>query len=422
MVLCGWAAAAPEGEGDSRLGNLVRWYLHETSPEQRDRLLTSMRRITGGDINELAAAIRSCAHGSFEKVPAFGKDGGTPRFEEDATGIVPMAGSAGRYARLEVPKDYDPARAYPLAIQLGETRFDFDGLPEKTVLLRVDPSRHPQALTSSWATEALVLSLLVRTSELVHIDPARVFLMGERQDARDHAELAFYIGLHNPDRFAGILAARGVWRQGFDLASNSAHLDVLAIESRRGDPVLRDLMKELKRVFPKHVLLKAPRNDRNDATLVPHIHQWWKEGMREPPQHHLTLFNDRPREMRAFWLAMRPKGGGTVRKPLKLGPRTEPGPRDRSERRLPQPAWIQVAIREPSENGVEVRTSGVTGFDLYVDPEMFDLNLPVRISINGGPPVSRMIDPSFATMLDDYMERRDTKLLYVCKLTFTVRG
>jgi hypothetical protein len=419
LIACGLASAGPEGE--SRLGNLVRWYLHETSPEQRTKLLASMERITGGDIEKLAAAIRGCTHGRFERAPKFGEDEGGPRFSEGSTEIKPIAGAAGHFAQLELPEGYDPARAHPVAIQLGETNFDFRGLPDKTVVVRVAPKRHPQARQYKWAVEALVLSLLVRTAELVHIDPARVFLMGERQDDRDHAELALYVGLHNPDRFAGILAARGVWRGAGELALNSAHLDVLGIDSRRGDPVLRDVMEELKSVFGGHLLLKAPRDDREDAALVPHIHQWWKEGMREPPQHSLTLMNDRPRELRAFWLAMRPKGSGTYRKPLKLGPRKEPGPAKKGERRLAQPAWIQAGTAGNDENEVVVRTRNVAGFDFHVDPAMFDLNRPIRFTINGGTVETRIIDPSFASMLDDYRERRDTKLLYVAKLTFSVR-
>ena len=216
LMACGLASAGPEGE--SRLGNLVRWYLHETSPEQRAKLVASMERITGGDIEKLAAAIRAGDHFRFEKAPKFSQDEGGPRFSQESTEIKPIAGTAGNFAQLELPEGYDPAHAYPVAIQLGETNFDFRGLPEKAIVVRVEPNRHPQAREHMWAVEALVLSLLVRTAELVHIDPARVFLMGERHDHRDYAALAFYVGLHNPDRFAGILAARGVWREAKELA------------------------------------------------------------------------------------------------------------------------------------------------------------------------------------------------------------
>jgi len=42
----------------------------------------------------------------------------------------------------------------------------------------------------------------------------------------------------------------------------------------------------------------------------------------------------------------------------------------------------------------------------------------LRVSINGGTPVARLIDPSIGDLLDDYRERRDPRLLYYDRLSF----
>ena len=63
----------------------------------------------------------------------------------------------------------------------------------------------------------------------------------------------------------------------------------------------------------------------------------------------------------------------------------------------------------------------VTAFDIYVDPALFDPSRPLRVSINGSVPESKLIYPEIADLLEDYRARRDTGLLYVDKLTFAVR-
>jgi hypothetical protein len=75
-----------------------------------------------------------------------------------------------------------------------------------------------------------------------------------------------------------------------------------------------------------------------------------------------------------------------------------------------------------SGNLVSVQTNRVTAFDIFVDPKMFDPDQPVRVAVNGQVPESKLIHLEIGDLLEDYRERRDTDLLYCCKLTFAVRG
>jgi hypothetical protein len=73
-------------------------------------------------------------------------------------------------------------------------------------------------------------------------------------------------------------------------------------------------------------------------------------------------------------------------------------------------------------NLVEVKTSRVAAFEIYVAPGRFDPEKPMRVAVNGQVPESKLIHLEIGDLLEDYRERRDTDLLYCCRLTFAVRG
>ena len=69
----------------------------------------------------------------------------------------------------------------------------------------------PERLTFAINTQVAKMRFVkffLSLAETYPIDPARVTLQGEKGTAR----LAWYIALHNPDRFAGVLGARAVRR------------------------------------------------------------------------------------------------------------------------------------------------------------------------------------------------------------------
>ena len=84
-----------------------------------------------------------------------------------------------------------------------------------------------------------------------------------------------------------------------------------------------------------------------------------------------------------------------------------------------QPATLTATAEG---NLIHVRASRVAAFDIYVEPGMFDPDEPMRVAVNGQVPESKLIHLEIGDLLEDYLERRDTDLLYCCKLTFAVRG
>ncbi len=209
LCLTLFAGLAAADGGEDRLGSLIRWYLDEPTPSRREKFLQSVEEAAAGDVQVVIRALREGRHFRHEDKPALRTGGEPPEFSLARPRLQPVAASAGDFAQLVVPVGYTPKRPYPLMVDIGAIRLP--PAPD-TILLRVFPDRHPQAKEHAWAAEALILSLLAHVAEVVRIDPARVSL---RADGKP-AALAWYVALHNPDRFAGVLTARSAWKDGFE--------------------------------------------------------------------------------------------------------------------------------------------------------------------------------------------------------------
>jgi len=401
LVCC--LASVVAAEGESRLGTLIRWYLNEEGPARREDFLEAIERLTDGDPQKVVDAIRAGLHFDHSRRPVLRTGGKHPRFDQDRHRIQPIAACAGDFATLHVPENYDPERAYPLLLELGRSDIP---RPNGAIVVRIQTSKHAQARTAAWAGEALVLSLLAHLADVVHVEPRRVFLRADKS----LATLAWYIALHNPDRFAGVLGARGVWPAGAKLAPNAQWFVGLAIERYQGDRPTLTFMNALKKRNKRHIHRRARSTAKeNHEILMPTIERWWNETVRPQRPDRIELVCDRATAIRAFWIRM--------------------APRAPSSRRMELGQWTHQVTARPAtlvanvlNNLVEVKTSRVAAFDIYVAPGRFDPEKPVRVAVNGQVPESKLIHLEIGDLLEDYRERRDTDLLYCCRLTFSVRG
>jgi hypothetical protein len=419
LLLVCLLATTVAAEGESRLGTLIRWYLNEESPARREDFLEAIERLTENDPQQVVDALRAGAHFEHEARPVLRSGGRHPRFSLERPRVQPVAACAGDFATLHVPENYDPKRAYPLLLELGKSDIP---LPDGAILVRIRTSRHAQK--ARWAAEALVMSLFTHLVDVVHIDPRRVFLRadsgrdkpnppGRKTIAEHMVELAWYIALHNPDRFAGVLTARGVWPEGGRLAANSQWFTGLAIESYLGDRPTLGFMSALKKYNDRHIHLRARATKKeNHEVLMPTIRRWWNAAERPGPKERrsIQLVCNRGTALRAFWIRMAPRAPSRRRNELGI-----PVPRVTD-----RPATLTASIEK--DNLVRVQTVRVNAFDLFVAPGMFDPGQPLRVSVNGQVPESKLIHMEIGDLLEDYRERRDTDLLCCCKLTFSVRG
>jgi len=386
------AVAAPAAAAENRLGTLIRWYLDERVPSRRWAFLDAIERVAEGDPETVARAIREGAHLERPSTPRLRADAPPPELDGRRVTLFPAAACAGHFASLDLPEGYDPGRPWPLLLDLQTSVPAPAGF--LVARMRASPALFPQG---AQAAESFLLSLLAHLYEIANVDPARVYLQGEGKTAT----LAWYVAFHNPDRFAGVLTARGAWEEPFDLAPNGGTFALLAVEPPR---VLFDAIAG---VNPAHERLARPSNAYD---LLPAFASWLEKTTRAPAPPRISVALDRPDPLRCFWLRVSP----AVRseQTLQLGDWTH-----RGMRRL---STLEASVR--AANFVTVQAWNVAAFDLFLDPSHFDAKKPVRVSINGAVPEARWPQPSVADLLEDFRERRDPALLYSCKLTFAVPG
>lgn len=406
LVLTALLAAPLAADEPTRLGGLIRWYLTEDNPGRREDILETIRTLTDGDPRPVADAIRRGEHFQRPAAPAFRTGGLHPVFREHRPRIQPVDDSAGDFARLHLPERYDRTRSYPLVLDVGASRL----APEPdAVTVRVDPANHVQAATDAAAAEALVLSVMAHTMDLVNVDPDRIFLRAQGA----MAELAWYIALHNPDRFAGLLALQDFWKGAGDLAGHSGLFSILAIERRKGDRALRAFMTGAQRLHEGHLLLRAPADPADDAALLPRIDDWLARTRRLPTPRAMNLLCNRSASLRAHWIRVAPKVR-SLRQQTPLAGRFE-------HRAMSRPAKLRAWLDPEEPNVVHVEAERVTAFEIHVDPELFDGVLPLRVRINGIPGGAKPIHENIPDLLEDYRERRDPRILSFCRLGFAVR-
>jgi hypothetical protein len=389
-------AAAEDG---TRLGTLIRWYLHETSPARRQDLLEAIERLAAGDPRPVADAIRAGEHCEFAPRPELRKGGKPPVFDLRRPRLVDVAECAGDFAELVLPTDYTPSRAHPLIVELAPTGLD---TPPATILLRVHAENHPQAKTSAEVSDLLVLSLVAHVTEIARVDADRVFL--HAASGRSAAALAWAVALHNPDRFAGLLAGPGGWKGGGAVAPNAAFFSSIAVieDKDERDPFLAAVRK----ANDTHVTLRADNREENRRA----VEAWWERTARPAAPGRIRVVQDRGLPMRAYWLRVVPRVPSLKQEEVGRG---------WSHRVVAQDATLEAQIA--ARDFVTVRAERVTAFDLFLDPALLEPGGVVRVQINGQVPEARVARGDIGTLLEDYRDRRDPGLLYWGKLTFTVR-
>jgi hypothetical protein len=95
------------------------------------------------------------------------------------------------------------------------------------------------------------------------------------------------------------------------------------------------------------------------------------------------------------------------------------------EGRIPPPEEYLIFKRErPSAraeatvagNRVDVRASRLGAFTVYVHPDMFNLDENVVVTVDGNVAFDAKVEPDVAFMLQNFLEHRDRKALYVASI------
>ena len=411
LLLTGLLPAAPP----TRLGALLAAYLAEdVSVARREELLAEIRRASDDDVGRVAAALRAGEHFQRPKNPKLRSDGAAPVFKgrnfrcEDCLGTIER--SAGRYAKLILPPGFDPNKQYTLLMDVGAKQ----RMPNAhAVTVVLNPAKHAQAVNEAMAVEQLVLGLIAHTMNLVRIDPDRVFLRG----GGPYSELIWYIGFQHPDRFAGIFCGPDFWPLAKIQAPHVALFSIFTTSDPRGDSGLESAWNEFGRFTCSLRMAVQPRvGAPGNEKLWRERDLWQQTTLRPRRVRRLQLVCVRPHALRSHWVRIVPKQRSRREKVIgKAGKAWTVRELSNPERRA---ARMSVRLDDKTANLVHVQTENVVAFQIFVDPALFDPNKALRVSINGGTPVARLIDPDIADLLDDYRERRDPKLLYYDRLSF----
>lgn len=409
LLLCFSVEAAPR----NRLGALIATYLaEEASVTRREQLLAEIRRVTGDDPARVAAAIRRGDHHDYARRPALKSDGASPVFRgrnfrcRECDRVI--AGSAGRYAQLILPPGYDPAKRYPLLVDIGAR-------PRKAendaVIVVVNPAKHVQANSEAVALERLVVGVTQHVMQIAAIDSDRVFLRG----GGSYSEMVWYIAFQNPDRFAGIFCGPNYWTLAALQAKHARQFSIFTTIKPGGNLRTDRFLGEFRRFTTTLRVASHPRPGTPGVEALARARALWQQTtMRPPAPRRIDLVCVRPFAMRCRWVRLVPKTRSrreaTIAKRWKSRLLAQPKLR---------PAKLRAWFDAKEANLVHVETEEVVAFQIYVDPALVDLNTPVlRIRVNGGAPVARLLEPDIAELLDDYRERRDPKLLSVQRISF----
>ena len=375
---------------------------------------------------------------------------------------------------LYVPEDYSPDKARGLILFLhgggqstprdaGAKVFDAsygiaDLLMESGFVVCAPCAPHDEQSFNGWnlpAADDYVMDVIEEVEHAYNIDPDRVFLAGTSMGGIGANHLAHRM----PDRFAGVLSAASSWdiafwpclkgtsvwilhgvndavmfrrRHGTDIGF--AHLMKTRLEQagvstfyrehcgghsiRDGRRIVREWLRwaaaQRRDAFYPHVVAVSRRG------LSPWVE--WKRYTRPLVsfQNHMD-FHDLPEAPHMRWVTVDGVGNESIRFDMaSVSPCRDDCEEEWNDFTVTlghkhiRAGLVEACICEGQE--IEVTPQNVTGFTLWLHPDMVDLKR-VRIIAKGRQRFCGEVRPNLATLLESYRRRRDWGLLYPAKVT-----
>jgi predicted esterase len=272
--------------------------------------------------------------------------------------------------RLYVPSAYDERQALPLVLALHGTGGDentlFDGYPggalqragEKLGVFVASPRGGSGGPTEFRGLgEYDVLAVLHDIQQRYRVDATRIYLTGHSMGGTGSA----YLALHHPDRFAAAAPLSAAYSFPW-LARNARQVPFLWIGGASDAPFyLRGVMVGVERMLkfgaPVSLVLLPGEGHGGPVKDFERIFRWLLEQHRDPHPKSYLFDIDTPLHGKAFWT-----------KAIAL---TTPG----------QMATIEgEAI---SKHEVSLRVRNVDVLELMPDPEIFEIEAPLGVLVDG---------------------------------------
>ncbi|MEW6356771.1 MAG: hypothetical protein AB1696_10615 [Planctomycetota bacterium] len=427
---------------------LVRRYLYGPAAEKEAALAE-----LSGEVGDPIALVRSCLIRKYENRTKglIAED----RFE--------LPHLRARYPdellNFLVPDDYDPGKATGLLILLHGGGKDTPRDHAKLWLLESDklgnyhfgkelkecpwisvaPSNLLLPTHQRWSnpdSDAYILAVIEEAGYRYHIDPHRVFILGQSMGGFGAYHIVQTLG----DRFAAVGCHAGAWYYGFweglhgvdfylmqgvhdavagvrprftDVAFarfasailSGYHLPHTYREHQGGHSFTDPLARETALEF--FAAIKARRRNPFPERVVTASRKG-AFGLYDSP--HL------------FWVSINETHFGTFELDHIETTETQPSycSTDFRHRRIRCEGGAVRAVNH-GDNTFDVETNNVYGLTLWFHPAMVDFSTPVRVVINGEMKYNDLLKPNLATTLRSFDRRRDPGMLFSAKLTFDLK-
>jgi predicted esterase len=336
--------------------------------------------------------------------------------------FVPLRGRRYHYG-LYVPDSYQPTQPHALVICLHGMGFTGEAYLERWAsrlgegYILACPTL-PRADWWSRAAEDLVLATIQEVQRHYAIDPDRIVLTGMSNGGIG----AYIIGTHHADRFAALAPmAGGLEDVLFPFLQNLRNTAVYLLHGA-SDQVMpiqlsRDIDAELTRLGYPHVFrehrLQHPQAGGHffPRDEVPALVAWLRQQRRPALPSHLTLVRDASHLGALSWARI-----DATDRIAYFSDRLVDTKDDLIKNRVY--AELDVAVTGP--NRIEVATTRVRRYSLYLNDELVDFSKPVTVVTNGKVSHEGLLTPSVERLLREARLRRDRRQLFPAMVTISV--
>ncbi|OGG49885.1 MAG: hypothetical protein A3F84_15975 [Candidatus Handelsmanbacteria bacterium RIFCSPLOWO2_12_FULL_64_10] len=404
--------------------------LAETKPRAAEKAIRRALRDTDLSIDEWTEAIRRF----------------TPPAPDVADGpfeiTLTLPGGRDWPCLVQMPKGYDHAKPTPLVIVLPGTGAEMEMMHALWEPVAADSGflfAFPKLLyvSTGWQFKAdereVPPATLREMKRRFNVDEDRVFLTGVSKGG--HA--SWDVGFRFPQLFAGIVPESGrMYNHGlpltprFDYLENGRDLSIYQLQGAKDHAPMVEALREGCRLLEEMGadVTYVELDDRGHGASpdrYPDVLKWMSDRARTPlPKKSAVLCHDLAYGGRA-WSRITKFEPGVVREnaPLILKkdysgliPDSE---LEANEVRVFESA-AGLSVELTGENDVTVRARNVERFTLRISADQFDLDKPIRVSVNGSRVHDKRVAASSETLLRGFWEDVDRPRLFVAELTLKV--